>query len=320
VEGAEVFLDASVGVALNTFGIDDPADLLAHAEAAMYQAKRRGGFGVETFGESLRIEVIDRMATEHSLHRALERSELTLHYQPVVEVGGATSVAVEALIRWRHPEQGMVSPGRFIPVAEESGLIIPIGAWVLEQACSQAHDWHQLGRVGPKGSVEVNLSARQIDDPEIVQTVAEILARTGLPPEHLTLEITESALMRDAASALVVLSALKEIGVLLAIDDFGTGYSSLSYLQRFPLDIVKVDRMFVQELGMRTGGDEIVSAVIQLAHALDLEVVAEGVETEQQLDVLRSLECDFAQGFLFSRPVPASELRSLFGLQLSSST
>ncbi len=320
VEGAEVFLDASVGVALNTFGIDDPADLLAHAEAAMYQAKRRGGFGVETFGESLRIEVIDRMATEHSLHRALERSELTLHYQPVVEVEGATSVAVEALIRWRHPEQGMVSPGRFIPVAEESGLIIPIGAWVLEQACSQAHDWHQLGRVGPQGSVEVNLSARQIDDPEIVQTVAEILARTGLPPEHLTLEITESALMRDAASALVVLSALKEIGVLLAIDDFGTGYSSLSYLQRFPLDIVKVDRMFVQELGMRTGGDEIVSAVIQLAHALDLEVVAEGVETEQQLDVLRSLECDFAQGFLFSRPVPASELRSLFGLQLSSST
>jgi diguanylate cyclase (GGDEF)-like protein len=317
VEGAEVFLDASVGVSLNTFGIDDPADLLAHAEAAMYQAKRRGGFGVETFGESLRIEVIDRMATEHSLHRALERGELTLHYQPVVEVEGATTVGVEALIRWHHPDQGMVSPSRFIPVAEESGLIIPIGAWVLEQACCQLHDWQQRGRVGPRGSVEVNLSARQIDDPEIVGTVAEILARTGLPPEHLTLEITESALMRDAASALVVLSALKEIGVLLAIDDFGTGYSSLSYLQRFPLDIVKVDRMFVEELGMRTGGDEIVSAVIQLAHALGLEVVAEGVETEQQLDVLRSLDCDFAQGFLFSRPVPASELRTMFGLQVS---
>jgi diguanylate cyclase (GGDEF)-like protein len=317
VEGAEVFLDASVGVSLNTFGIDDPADLLAHAEAAMYQAKRRGGFGVETFGESLRIEVIDRMATEHSLHRALERGELMLHYQPVVEVEGATSVGVEALIRWHHPEQGMVSPGRFIPVAEESGLIIPIGAWVLEQACNQLNDWHQRGSVGLRGSVEVNLSARQIDDPEIVRTVTEILARTGLPPEHLTLEITESALMRDAASALVVLSALKEIGVLLAIDDFGTGYSSLSYLQRFPLDIVKVDRMFVEELGMRTGGDEIVSAVIQLAHALDLEVVAEGVETEQQLDVLRSLDCDFAQGFLFSQPVPASELRSQFGLPLS---
>ena len=320
VAGAEIFLDASVGVALNTFGADDPDDLLAHAEAAMYQAKRRGGFGVETFGESLRVEVLDRMATEHSLHRALERSELMLHYQPVVEVTGATTVGVEALIRWHHPDQGMVAPGRFIPVAEESGLIIPIGAWVLEQACTQLRDWHDRGAGGPQGSVEVNLSARQIDDPEIVATVEAILARTGLPPGHLTLEITESALMRDAASALVVLQALKELGVLLAIDDFGTGYSSLSYLQRFPLDIVKVDRMFVEQLGMRTGGDEIVSAVIQLAHALGLEVVAEGVETEQQLDVLRALECDFAQGFLFSRPVPATELRSLYGLQLSTSS
>jgi len=319
VEGAEVFLDASVGVSLNTFGADDPDDLLAHAEAAMYQAKRRGGFGVETFGESLRIEVLDRMATEHSLHRALERSELMLHYQPVVEVGGATTIGVEALIRWQHPDQGMVAPGRFIPVAEESGLIIPIGAWVLEQACHQLRDWHHRGPVGNQGSVEVNLSARQIDDPGIVRTVEEILSRTGLPPEHLTLEITESALMKDAASALLVLHALKDIGVLLAIDDFGTGYSSLSYLQRFPLDILKVDRMFVAELGMRTGGDEIVSAVIELAHALGLEVVAEGVETEQQLDVLRMLGCDFAQGFLFSRPVPASELRAMFGPQLRAS-
>ena len=317
VDGAEVFLDASVGVSLNTFGADDPDDLLAHAEAAMYQAKRRGGFGVETFGESLRIEVLDRMATEHSLHRALERSELMLHYQPVVEVQGTTTVGVEALIRWAHPDQGMVAPGRFIPVAEESGLIIPIGAWVLEQACNQLRHWHDRGGDRPQGSVEVNLSARQIDDPQIVATIEEILYRTGLPPEHLTLEITESALMKDAAAALVVLRALKELGVFLAIDDFGTGYSSLSYLQRFPLDILKVDRMFVHELGQDAGGDEIVSAVISLAHALGLEVVAEGVETEQQLEILQALSCDFAQGYLFSRPVPASELRSLFGLQLT---
>ena len=279
VDDAEVFLDASVGIALNTFGADDPDDLLAHAEAAMYQAKRRGGFGVETFGESLRIEVLDRMATEHSLHRALERSELMLHYQPVVEVRGATMVGAEALIRWQHPDQGVVAPGRFISVAEESGLIIPIGAWVLEQACRQLQDWHHRGEGGPQGSVEVNLSARQIDDPRIVATIEEILSRTGLPPEHLTLEITESALMKDAAAALVILKALKEIGVLLAIDDFGTGYSSLSYLQRFPLDILKVDQMFVHELGQDGGGDEIVSAVISLAHGLGLEVVAEGVET-----------------------------------------
>ena len=319
VEGAAVVLDASVGIALNTFGADDPDDLLAHAEAAMYQAKRRVGFGAETFGESLRIEVLDRMATEHSLRRALERNELVLHYQPIVELAGATSVGVEALIRWHHPEQGMVAPGRFIPVAEESGLIIPIGAWVLEDACGQLRDWHHRGPVGSQGSVSVNLSAHQIDDPEIVRTVEAILTRTGLAPEHLTLEITESALMKDAAAALVGLQALKEIGVLLAVDDFGTGYSSLSYLQRFPLNILKVDRMFVAELGLQTGGDEIVSAVIELAHALDLRVVAEGVETERQFDVLRALGCDFAQGFLFSRPVPANELRAMFGLELPAS-
>jgi len=310
VDDAEVFLDASVGVALNTFGADDPDDLLAHAEAAMYQAKLRGGFGAETFDESLRIEVLDRMATEHALRRAIERSELLLHYQPVVEVKGAATVGFEALIRWGHPEQGLVAPGRFIPVAEESGLILPIGAWVLEEACHQLRDW-QCGPEGAawvgRGTVDVNLSARQIDDPGIVATVEEILARTGLAPAHLTLEITESALMRDAAAALVVLRALKELGVSLAIDDFGTGYSSLSYLQRFPLDVLKVDRMFVQELDTGSGR-EIVAAVISLAHTLGLEVVAEGVETEQQLETLRALDCDFAQGYLFSRPVPAAEV------------
>jgi EAL domain-containing protein (putative c-di-GMP-specific phosphodiesterase class I) len=237
-----------------------------------------------------------------------------LHYQPVVEVRGATTVGVEALIRWRHPDQGLVAPNRFIPVAEESGLIIPIGAWVLEQACHQLRDWHRRGATGPRGSVEVNLSARQIDDPAIVDTVEEILRRTGLPPEHLTLEITESALMRDAASALVVLQALKGLGVLLAIDDFGTGYSSLSYLQRFPLDVLKVDKSFVDELGVNQEGEEIVQAVINLAHALGLEVVAEGVETERQLEVLQRLHCDFAQGYLFSRPVSAAELIDTFGL------
>jgi diguanylate cyclase (GGDEF)-like protein len=317
VEGNEVFLDASVGVALNTFGVDDTAELLSNAEAAMYQAKGRGGSGSETFGESMRIEVLDRMSTEHSLHRALERSELMLHYQPVVELERVTTVGVEALVRWQHPSQGLVSPYRFIPVAEESGLIIPIGAWVLEQACHQLQDWQQPGRSGPHGSIEVNLSARQIDDPRIVRTVEQVLARTGLPPEYLTLEITESALMTNAASALAVLSALKELGVQLAIDDFGTGYSSLTYLQRFPLDILKVDRSFVEELGVSVEGEEIVSAVINLAHALGLKVVAEGVETALQLEVLQAFECDLAQGYLFSKPLPASEIVASFGLPLS---
>jgi EAL domain-containing protein (putative c-di-GMP-specific phosphodiesterase class I) len=240
-----------------------------------------------------------------------------LHYQPVVEIDGVTTVGVEALIRWQHPDQGLVSPYRFIPVAEESGLIIPIGAWVLEQACHQLRDWNLRGPEGPQGSVEVNLSARQIDDPRIVGTVEEILARTGLPPEYLTLEITESALMKDAASALEVLRALKELGVLLAIDDFGTGYSSLSYLQHFPLDMLKVDRSFVQELGVSRDGEEIVAAVVKLAHALGLKVVAEGVETTSQLEVLRSFDCDLAQGYLFSEPLPASEIVASFGLPLT---
>jgi diguanylate cyclase (GGDEF)-like protein len=317
VEGNEVFLDASVGVALNTFGVDDTAELLSNAEAAMYQAKGHGGSGFETFGESMRIEVLDRMSTEHSLHRALERSELMLHYQPVVELEEVTTVGVEALVRWQHPSQGLVPPCRFIPVAEESGLIIPIGAWVLEQACHQLQDWQQPGRSGPHGSMEVNLSARQIDDPRIVRTVEQILARTGLAPEHLTLEITESALMTNAASALAVLSALKELGVQLAIDDFGTGYSSLTYLQRFPLDVLKVDRSFVEELGVSVEGEEIVSAVINLAHALGLKVVAEGVETTLQLEVLQAFECDLAQGYLFSKPLPAGEIVASFGLPLS---
>ena len=265
----------------------------------------------------MRVELLDRMTTEHSLHRALERSELMLHYQPVVEISGVTTVGVEALIRWQHPDQGLVPPYRFIPVAEESGLIIPIGAWVLEQACHQLRDWNHRGRRGPQGSVEVNISARQIDDPRIVRTVEEILSRTGLPAEYLTLEITESALMADTASALAVLRALKGIGVQLAIDDFGTGYSSLSYLHRFPLDILKVDRSFVEALGTSGQGEDIVSAVIDLAHALGLKVVAEGVETTQQLQILRSLQCDLAQGFLFSRPLPAAEIVAGFGLPIS---
>jgi len=316
VDGTEVFLTVSVGIASTSATVREATTLLSNAEAAMYRAKQRGGSSVEVFGESMRVEVLDRITTEHALHRALERRELLLYYQPVVEISGSRAIGVEALIRWQHPDQGLVAPYRFIPVAEENGLIIPIGAWVLEEACHQLRDWQAEGATGPRGSVEVNLSARQIDHPEIVGTVEQILATTGLPPENLTLEITESALMRDAESALQVLRALKSLGVSLAIDDFGTGYSSLSYLQRFPLDILKVDKSFVDELGERAEGAEIVAAVINLAHALGLRVVAEGVETTEQLAVLEQLNCDFAQGFLFSRPVPAVTLIQDFNLAL----
>ena len=310
--GGEVFLTASIGIASTASGVTEATPLLSNADAAMYQAKRRGGGSVEVFGEAMRIRVLDRMNTEHSLHRALERRELKLYYQPVVEVRAQRAVGVEALLRWDHPDQGLVAPQRFIPVAEESGLIIPIGAWVLHEACRQLRRW-QTNRFGAvQGAVEVNLSARQVDDPEIVATVEHILAETGLAPSDLTLEITESALMSDAASALEVLRALKALGVTLAIDDFGTGYSSLSYLQRFPLDILKIDKTFVDELGTSAGASEIVAAVIKLAHALGLQVVAEGVECESQLAELDRLDCDFAQGYLFSRPVPAHELVDCF--------
>jgi diguanylate cyclase (GGDEF)-like protein/PAS domain S-box-containing protein len=308
----EVFITASIGIACTSDRVTDATPLLSNADAAMYQAKKRGGGSVEVFGEAMRVRVLDRMNTEHSLHRALERSELKLFYQPVVEIKGSRAVGVEALLRWDHPDQGLVTPNRFIPVAEESGLIIPIGAWVLQEACRQLRRWQVKRYGGLQGAVEVNLSARQVDDPQIVATVAQILSETGLNPSYLTLEITESALMNDAAAALSVLRALKELGVTLAIDDFGTGYSSLSYLQRFPLDILKIDKTFVDELGTAPEGSEIISAVINLAHALGLQVIAEGVETELQLEELERLDCDFAQGYLFSRPVPAHELVEAF--------
>jgi diguanylate cyclase (GGDEF)-like protein len=308
----EVFITASIGIASTSSRVTEATPLLSNADAAMYQAKKRGGGSVEVFGEAMRVRVLDRMNTEHSLHRALERSELRLFYQPVVEIKENRAIGVEALLRWDHPDQGLVTPNRFIPVAEESGLIIPIGAWVLHEACHQLRRWQMKRSGGLQGAMEVNLSARQVDDPEIVDTVEHILTESGLAPSDLTLEITESALMNDAASALGVLHALKELGVTLAIDDFGTGYSSLSYLQRFPLDILKIDKTFVDELGIASEGSEIIAAVIKLAHALGLQVIAEGVESELQLEELERLDCDFAQGYLFSRPVPAHELVDAF--------
>lgn len=307
IAGHEIFLTASGGIAM-AGRRERATTLISNAEAAMHESKAAGGDRYQVFSHAMRRQIVDRMTTESSLHRALERRELALFYQPVVAIEGEVEVvAVEALLRWWHPERGLVSPDQFIPVAEESGLIIPIGAWVLEEACRQLDEWRRQGP-GALVSVEVNLSARQVDHPNLVSTVERVLETTGVPPEAITLEITESVLMKDAVNALQVLQALKGLGVSLAIDDFGTGYSSLGYLQRFPLDILKVDKSFVD--GLEHGqGTEIVAAVVNLAHALGLVVVAEGVEQPVQLEALRRLGCDFAQGYLFSRPVPPVDLR-----------
>ncbi len=311
VAGSEVFISTSIGIAVTKGDYDDSQVLLSNADAAVYRAKERGGACYQVFGEDIRVSVFGRMATEASLHRALERDELRVFFQPVVdirEMGIVSPSSVEALIRWEHPEKGMVAPDKFIPVAEETGLIVPIGAWVLEESCKRLKNW-QGNDVGlPGGAMAVNLSARQLDQPNLAGMVGDVLAGTGLAPEHLTLEITETALMTNTEAAVTVLNALKKLGVMLAIDDFGTGFSSLAYLRELPLDVLKVDKSFVDGLGMSKDDEAIVGAVINLAHTLSLRVIAEGVETEDQLEVLRDLGCDYAQGFLFSRPVPEADL------------
>jgi EAL domain-containing protein (putative c-di-GMP-specific phosphodiesterase class I) len=244
-----------------------------------------------------------RLDTENALHRALERDELRIYYQPIVELADRTCAGAEALVRWQHPDRGLVAPDAFIDLAEETGLIVPIGAWVLEQACHQLMEWRAAGAVSATFSMAVNLSARQLAQPDLVARVAEALERTGVPRELVCLEITESVLM--AETTIEAIDALRALGVRLSIDDFGTGYSSLGYLRRFPVDSVKVDRSFVDGLGTESEDSAIVAAVVSLGHALGLSVVAEGVETELQLAELGALGCDRAQGFWFARPLPA---------------
>ncbi len=306
VGGREIFLTACAGIAFTVDPSEQATVMVSSADAAMHQAKRRGSGSVQLLGHDTRARALDRVSTEHSLHRAIELRSLRVHYQPVVDLIGGGTVAVEALVRWDHPRHGLILPERFIPVAEESGLIVPIGTWVLEQACSQLAEWKRES-ASPL-SMEVNVSARQIDHVGLVPAVSRVLDETGLRGSDLTLEITESALMRDAGAALDVLASLKELGVILALDDFGTGYSSLSHLKQFPLDVLKVDKTFVEELGRVDGAGPIVAAVVNLAHALNLSVVAEGVETDLQVRELRRLGCDFAQGFWFSPPRPPDEL------------
>jgi diguanylate cyclase (GGDEF)-like protein/PAS domain S-box-containing protein len=312
--GAEHFVTASVGIAVARPAGRDPVDadlLIRDADAAMYRAKERGRARYEVFDAEMRARAVRRLETERELRGALDRDELELHYQPVVALGSGEIVGLEALVRWNHPERGVLDPGAFVSIAEESGLIEPIGRWVQETACRQALGWHALQPDRRPFDIAVNLSARQVAHRDLARSVEEILVRTGLEPVNLRLEITESVLVEESASATATLAALSEIGVRLVLDDFGTGYSSLAYLNRFPFDGLKIDRSFIEGLGIEPDRTAIVEAVIGMARALSLDAIAEGVESEAQLDELRRLGCDFAQGHLFSRPLAPQKVTAL---------
>jgi EAL domain-containing protein (putative c-di-GMP-specific phosphodiesterase class I) len=274
----------------------------------MYRAKERGRGRIELFDDALRAKVERWLSTAAELHRAVERREFLVYYQPVIDLTTGTMVSVEALLRWRHPDRGLLSPSDFVPLAEQTGLIVPIGAWVLEQACRQLVRWQ---RHAPSISLAVNLSVRQMLAPDLAGLVGGVLLRTGVRPEDVCLEMTESLLMEDVDYCGTILASLKALGLRLAVDDFGTGYSSLSYLKRFPFDAVKVDRAFVDGLGTDPHDSALVAAIVAMADALHLEVIAEGVETHDQLAHLRNLGCQRAQGFYLSRPMPAADMARL---------
>jgi diguanylate cyclase (GGDEF)-like protein/PAS domain S-box-containing protein len=316
IDGVEHFVTASIGVAAAR-----PADrrgasaelLIRDADAAMYRAKEGGRARCVLFDAEMRAGAMRRIEVERELRHALERDELTLHYQPVVSLRSGEITGLEALVRWRHPERGLLDPAEFVSIAEDSGLIEPIGRWVQERACRQILEWHERRPDARPFDVAVNLSARQVAHRDLPATVAEIIARTGIDPVHLRLEITESVLVEESATAIASLEALNEIGVRLVLDDFGTGYSSLAYLNRFPFHALKIDRSFVDALGIEQERTAIVEAIIGMARALSLEVIAEGVESEVQLAELRRLGCDYAQGHLFHAAMPAADVSRLLG-------
>jgi EAL domain-containing protein (putative c-di-GMP-specific phosphodiesterase class I) len=301
---------ASVGIALGDGG-SPPEVLIRNADAAMYRAKERGRARYELFDEEMRRRSISWLETESELRRALDNDELHNVYQAIVSPRSGRIVGFEALVRWHHPERGVVSPADFIPVAEQSGLIVPLGSVVLERACKEAVRWNADRAEGNPLRVAVNFSPRQLSHPRAVEMVVDTLERTGLDPGLLCVEITESALVEDAASTLSTLNRLKALGVTLALDDFGTGYSSLTYVRRFPIDTLKIDRSFIDGIAGSTEDEAIVTAVLSMGRALGVHVVAEGVETEEQAARLRSLGCTLAQGYLFSRPISPDAVRDL---------
>jgi diguanylate cyclase (GGDEF)-like protein/PAS domain S-box-containing protein len=305
VDGHDLTATCSIGIAVSVPEGLYPEELLRNADIALYRAKRQGKARYAMYDSYMNIDAMSRLQLEIDLRRALERNELFLYYQPLVELNTGRVTGVEALMRWRHPERGIVVPSNFIPLAEENGMISQIGQWALEESCRQAKAWQSDPGITPTLTVSVNVSARQFQDPQFVEDVARVLEESGLEAQYLKLEITESIGMEDAEKTLIMLTRLKELGVHIALDDFGMGHSALSYLKRFPIDTLKLDRLFVSGLAHNKEDKAIVQAAIDVAQAMGLDITAEGVETREQIQILYSLGCDHGQGFYFARPMPA---------------
>jgi diguanylate cyclase (GGDEF)-like protein/PAS domain S-box-containing protein len=309
VGGHEVYSSASIGIAIASGPDQSPEELVRDAETAMYRAKEAGQARTEVFDTVMHAKAIVALQTEAELRRAIDRGELEPYYQPVVSIATGRVVSAEALVRWNHPERGLLGPYEFVPVAEETGLVVPMGLVVMRAACARNLAWQKAGHEPIR--VSVNISARQFAEPDLLDAIKSVLRETGMSAQYLLLEVTESVVMENPDRAAVTLDALHDLGIGLAVDDFGTGYSSLSYLKRFPFNMLKIDRSFVMDIPRDEDDMTIVEAVVGLAHSLKLDVTAEGVETVEQLAFLRELGCDHIQGFLVSRPVPAAEMEAI---------
>ena len=303
--GHELYIAPSIGIGVYPEDGDDANTLLKNADVALHRSKDQGGNNYQYYSSDMTSKAFERLSLETSLRRALENEEFRVYFQPQIDLLSGKVMGAEALLRWEHPEFGLVSPLEFIPLLEETGLIVPVGEWILRQACEWAMAQQKHGEM----RISVNLSGRQFRVPELMDQVTRALTASRLKPELLELEITESVLMQGDKVSTFNLMALDKLGVRLAIDDFGTGYSSLSYLKRFPIKTLKIDRAFIRDVTHDQDDTAIVTAIIAMAHSLKMEVVAEGVETKQQLDFLRRLDCDVVQGYLISRPLPVTEIK-----------
>ncbi|WP_448204061.1 putative bifunctional diguanylate cyclase/phosphodiesterase [Azospirillum sp. sgz302134] len=315
--GASVFLSASIGVARSSDAHERPEDVLRDAEIATGRAREQGGGRHAWFDAGMHTRVVEQVRLEHDLRRALERGEeLWVAYQPIVEMVTGGLAGFEALVRWNHPERGNIPPGVFIPIAESTGLIVALGAWVLREACKQIADWQDKRLPGSATLfMSVNLSTRQLNDPDVVSLVRDVLRETGAEPSWIKLEITESAVMEKAEQAIRLLQSLRGLGIKMSIDDFGTGYSSLSYLHKLPIDSLKVDRSFVMAMHHSEENRAIVRIIMDLARLLGFDVIAEGIETSADANLLRALACDYGQGYHFARPMPAADVEKLVGAE-----